>query len=179
MFMFADCINVSAHLFYSEAMSDYRTHGHNASWYLYGFLAWKERPRRWEDHETRPDLPWQSEQQGKRIFWNKNRGYFTFDPATQAFGDPPLSDIPDSEFKADLRTRQNPVIVDFGDSFFLKEMIAGIGYGDVLDSIPFQNRDTLYSVLFFYTLEGAANVHAQSWYDQNYIILHVDNIYLQ
>ena len=105
----------------------------------------------------------------KNIFWTRERGYFTFDPSTQAFGEPAQEDIPGSDFKADRRTRQNPVIVDFGDSFFLDQLIEEIGYGDVLKSIPYQNRDTLYSMLFFYTLESEANVHAQSWYNQNYV----------
>lgn len=105
----------------------------------------------------------------KNIFWTKERGFYTFDPLTQSFGEPRADDIPASEFKTDLRTRQNPVIVDFGDSFFLDRMVNGIGYGDVLKSIPYQNRDTLHAMLFFYTLEGEANVHAQSWYRQNYV----------
>ena len=104
----------------------------------------------------------------KNIFWTRERGYFTFDPSTQTFGEPLKEDIPTPEFKADLRTKQNPVIVDFGDSFFLGRLIEGIGYDEVLKSIPYQNRDTLYAMLFFYTLESEANVHAQSWYNQNY-----------
>ena len=87
----------------------------------------------------------------KNIFWTRERGYYTFDPSTQTFGEPVKENIPSSEFKADLRTRQNPVIVDFGDSFFLDQLIKGIGYGEVLKSIPYQNRDSLYSMLFFYT----------------------------
>lgn len=105
----------------------------------------------------------------KNIFWTRERGYFTFDPSTQTFGEPVKEDIPSSEFKADLRTKQNPVIVDFGDSFFLDRLIKGIGYDEVLKSIPYQNHDTLYSMLFFYTLESEANVHAKSWYNQNYV----------
>ena len=104
----------------------------------------------------------------KNIFWTRERGYFTFDPSTQTFGEPLKEDIPTPEFKADLRTKQNPVIVDFGDSFFLGRLIEGIGYDEVLKSISYQNRDTLYAMLFFYTLESEANVHAQSWYNQNY-----------
>ena len=104
----------------------------------------------------------------KNIFWTRERGYFTFDPSTQTFGEPLKEDIPTPEFKADLRTKQNPVIVDFGDSFFLGRLIEGMGYDEVLKSIPYQNRDTLYAMLFFYTLESEANVHAQSWYNQNY-----------
>lgn len=104
----------------------------------------------------------------KNIFWTRERGYFTFDPSTQTFGEPLKEDIPTPEFKADLRTKQNPVIVDFGDSFFLGRLIEGMGYDEVLKSISYQNRDTLYAMLFFYTLESEANVHAQSWYNQNY-----------
>ena len=104
----------------------------------------------------------------KNIFWTRERGYYTFDPATQAFGEPAKEDIPDPDFKADLRTKQTPVIVDFGDSFFLNSLIKGIGYDEILKSIAYQNHDTLYAMLFFYTLESEANVHAKSWYNQNY-----------
>ena len=105
----------------------------------------------------------------KNIFWTKKRGFYTFDPETQTFGEPNVADIPDSEFKTDRRTKQNPVIVDFGDSFFLNSLIEGIGYDEVLKAIPYQNRDTLKAMIFFYTLAGEANVHAQSWYHQNYV----------
>ena len=104
----------------------------------------------------------------KNIFWTRERGYFTFDPSTQTYGEPAKEDIPDADFKVDLKTKRNPVIVDFGDSFFLDSLISGIGYDEVLKSIPYQNRDTLYAMLFFYTLESEANVHAKSWYNQNY-----------
>ena len=104
----------------------------------------------------------------KNIFWTRERGYFTFDPSTQTYGEPAKEDMPDADFKVDHKTKRNPVIVDFGDSFFLDSLISGIGYDEVLKSIPYQNRDTLYAMLFFYTLESEANVHAKSWYNQNY-----------
>ena len=47
----------------------------------------------------------------KNIFWTRERGYYTFDPATQAFGEPAKEDIPDPDFKADLRTKQTPGIL--------------------------------------------------------------------
>ena len=104
----------------------------------------------------------------KNIFWTRERGYYTFDPSTQSFGEPAKEDMPGPDFKADLKTKQNPVIVDFGDSFFLDSLIKGIGYDEILKSIPYQNHDTLYAMLFFYTLESEANAHAKSWYNQNY-----------
>lgn len=133
--------------------------------------TWPGKSVRVGDKISKPDQIYLGKviDKAKNIFWTRERGYFTFDPSTQTFGEPVKEDIPTPEFKADLRTKQNPVIVDFGDSFFLDGLIEGIGYGEVLNSIPYQNRDTLYAMLFFYTLESEANVHAQSWYNQNYV----------
>lgn len=141
---------------------------HNASGTYVG--TWPGKSIRVDGKISKPDQIYLGKviNKEKNIFWTKDRGFYTFDPLTQSFGEPKTEDIPTSEFKADLRTRQNPVIVDFGDSFFLDRMIRGIGYDDVLKSVPYQNRDTLYALLFFYTLESEANVHAQSWYHQNY-----------
>lgn len=142
---------------------------HNASGTYVG--TWPGKSVRIDGKISKPDQIYLGKviNKEKHIFWTRERGYFTFDPQTQTFGEPRQEDIPDSEIKADLRTRQNPVIVDFGDSFFLDKLISGIGYREVLEYIPFQNRDTLYVMLFFYTLESKANVHAQSWYNQNYV----------
>ena len=102
------------------------------------------------------------------IFWSRERGYYTFDPETQQFGEPSSDFIPEAYKQADRRTRRAPVIVDFGDAFFLDQFIRGIGYDRVLESIPVQNRDSLNAMLAYYALEHEANMHAEGWCKQSY-----------
>ena len=104
----------------------------------------------------------------KLIFWTKARGYYIFDPVTGSFAEPPPEAMPQAFVQPDGRRRYPPVIVDFGDSFFLDQFIRGIKYDEVLECIGFKNRDSFYALLSFYTLENAANCHAESWLYQNY-----------
>ena len=104
----------------------------------------------------------------KNIFWTRDRGFYTFNPDDQSIGEVASSDVPPVFTAIDKRKGRPPVIVDFGDSYFLHELIYGIGYNTVLDAIKYQNRDSLYSAISYYTLEASANCHAESWYRQNY-----------
>lgn len=107
---------------------------HNASGTYVG--TWPGKSVRVDGKISKPDQIYLGKviNKEKNIFWTKERGFYTFDPLTRSFGEPKADDIPTSEFKTDLRTRQNPVIVDFGDSFFLDRLVNGIGYGDTLKS---------------------------------------------
>ena len=104
----------------------------------------------------------------KHIFWKKDRGYYTFNPEDQTFGEVAQEDVPDAFVEPDARKRKAPVIVDFGDSYFLHSLIHGIGYNKVIDTLLCQNMDSLYAALAYYTLESSANCHAESWCRQNY-----------
>lgn len=99
------------------------------------------------------------------IFFNKERGIFSFDPDTGIFGKA------DENYVSDLKTdgRKKPVIIlDFGDSFFVDSLLRTIGYDRVLNSIPYRNKDTLYAMVQYYLLCNSANSHAKIWYEGNY-----------
>lgn len=102
------------------------------------------------------------------IFWKRGEGYFHFNPEDQSFTALETKDVPDFSQNPDGARKDRHVLVDFGDSYFLKMLIDSIGYNEVLDSLKYVNRDTLYALLFYYILEGKANVNADRWYRQNY-----------
>ena len=104
----------------------------------------------------------------KGIFWTRERGYYTFNPTDQSFGDVTPEDVPSAFVEPDKRKRGAPIIVDFGDAYFLHHLINGMGYDQVLDSIEYQNKDSLRAALSYYILESSANCHAESWCRQNF-----------
>lgn len=106
----------------------------------------------------------------KNLFWNRKQGYFVFDPITETCSAPEVEDIPDANsFQPDgCKSENPPAYIDFGDAFFLDQLIHGTGYDKVLDAIPFRNRDTLYSMIQFYALDGGASTHALTWYRSSY-----------
>ena len=106
----------------------------------------------------------------QNIFWNRAQGYYVFDPATGTYRDPDPMDIPDANsLQPDGCMPQNPpCYIDFGDSFFLDQLIKGIGYDQVIDKIAFGNRDTLYAMIQQYALEGRASTQAYTWYRSSY-----------
>ena len=117
----------------------------------------------------------------KLYFWNRKDGYFAFDPETQKRTSLTEAEIPPSYVEPDGSRRRHPIIVDFGDSYFVETLLNDIGYKSVIDSIEYQNRDTLYSLILFYILEDASNQNAHIWYLHNfasYIYPHA-NIYSQ
>lgn len=105
----------------------------------------------------------------KNIFWNRKDGYITFDPSTAKISEAPISTIPSDWREVDQARKRPPVCVDFGDTYLLDELIKGIGYDKVLDSIDYVNRDRLMSMLYYYIIENRANRHAETWYRQNLI----------
>ena len=105
----------------------------------------------------------------QNIFWNRKDGYITFDPVTEKISEAPLSTIPSDWREVDHTRRRPPVCVDFGDTYLLDELIKGIGYDKVLDSINYANRDRLMSMLYYYVIEDKANRHAETWFRQNLI----------
>lgn len=104
------------------------------------------------------------------IFWNRAQGYFRFDPITESCFPADPEYIPDAtSFQPDgCRDPTPPVYIDFGDSFFLDQLIRSTGYDEVINTIPFSNRDTLYSMIQFYALEGKASTQAATWYRSSY-----------
>lgn len=107
------------------------------------------------------------------IFFNKKRGVFHYDEVNRTFSDadPAYLELLKSDKLQHKRTRKpNPpkLILDFGDSFFIDSLLKEIGYDSVLDSIGYENLDTLYSMVLYYIISESANSHALSWWEGSY-----------
>lgn len=105
----------------------------------------------------------------RNIFWNRKQGYVAFNPETQSFTQLSREDVPFGQDEPDGSKRRTPVLVDFGDSYFLSNYIEMTGYSQVIDKISVVNRDTLYAMICYYVLEDRANSHAETWYRHNYV----------
>ena len=99
-------------------------------------------------------------------FFNDERGFFTYDPVTGVYG--PADERLTSDRIKDQRKRER-ILLDFGDSFFLSEVIKQMKYDSVIESIPYRNTDTIYALLAYYVLQDKANCHAQTWYEGNFV----------
>ena len=98
------------------------------------------------------------------IFWNRKRGMFRYDPLKAAFL--PVPESFSSEWKDDGRKKKKRML-DFGDTYFVSELLKKIHYDEVIDTISYPNKDMIYSMICYYTLNSSANCHAQTWYEGN------------
>ena len=99
-------------------------------------------------------------------FFNDERGFFTYDPATGTYG---LADERLTSDRIKDQRKRERILLDFGDSFFLSEVIKQMKYDTVIESIPYRNTDTIYALLTYYVLQDKANCHAQTWYEGNFV----------
>lgn len=102
------------------------------------------------------------------IFFKRKEGYFRFDPTNQTFLSISDDEVPVTAPMLDGRLRPRNVIVTFGGSYFLHELITGIQYNDVLKGIVLKNPDTMYSLLQFYLLSERPDCCALQWYQNSY-----------
>ena len=96
----------------------------------------------------------------KGVFYNKDRGVFTYDAETDTFGKA------DPKYLGSLtndRRKKQKLILDFGDSFLTDAFIKSIGYDKVLESIGYGNVDTLKAMVLYYIVSEKANAYAQTW----------------
>ena len=105
----------------------------------------------------------------KQIFWTRNKGYYHFNVETLGFEAVDPKDIPDNFVENDKSRKPLPVIVDFGDSYFLDHLIKGIKYDKVIDSIEYGNLDSLYAMIFYYVLDTGVAKDMNIWFKQNYV----------
>ena len=103
------------------------------------------------------------------LFYRADEGFFYFDPEKQTRTPIPPEQLPSWLDEMVLRHIRPPVIVDFGGSYFLHELIKGIGYDQVMDSITYGNRDRLYAMLQYYLLYNEAAYKAEEWYHHNFV----------
>ena len=99
------------------------------------------------------------------IFYNRKNGIYQFDERTGAVlpADPSYT----AELKDDGRKKKNTVL-DFGDVFFVDQLIRSTGYDKVIDAVDYRNSDTLHAMVLFYILTEYACVHAQTWYQGSF-----------
>ena len=98
----------------------------------------------------------------KNVFYSSERGIFTYDPVSNIFGKADESYV--SDLPTDQRKRPR-ICLDFGDSYFVYELILSCGYNEVISSLPYRNKDTLNAMIQYYILRDKANDHASTWYD--------------
>ena len=103
---------------------------------------------------------------GKNIFYNEQDGFFQFDKKTGTKTPADPADIPPAFLRKDCK---DTVQIDFGDSFFLNQLLFAIGFDQVINSVHFHNNDSLYAMIHYYVLCGLANRHALAWYKSNYV----------
>lgn len=99
------------------------------------------------------------------IYQSKERGLYTFDPATGKYGSVPDSYVPPEEKKSNRHVR---ISVDFGDVYFLNAFLWKSGLMEIVDRLDYGNPDTLHAMLLFYTLSGLANCDAIHWYEGSF-----------
>ena len=102
------------------------------------------------------------------IFYKKEQGFYQFDPKTQTMSSVPDEQLPDALPQLDKRLRNRNVIVSFGGSYFLQELITHIEYTKVLDSIVTKTPDTMYGLLHYYALSPDSDCNAFRWYQNSY-----------
>ena len=101
----------------------------------------------------------------KGVFYNKERGVFSYDINTGEYG------VADPKYLEGLENdhrKKEKLILDFGDVYIVDEFIKSIGYDKVLDSIGYGNPDTLRAMVAYYIVSEKANVYARRWQEGNF-----------
>lgn len=101
----------------------------------------------------------------KNVFYSANRGVFTYDPIENIFGKADEAYV--SDISEDQRKRPR-ICLDFGDSYFVHELVRSCGYDKVISSLPYRNKDTLNAMIQYYMLRDKANDHAGIWYEGSF-----------
>lgn len=104
----------------------------------------------------------------KLIFWKRSEGYYHFNTETATCETVPASDLPKRLPELDQARKSPPIMVDFGDAYFLDSLLEALQYKEVLSHIHCKNTDTLLALLAFYTLDCGVASRALPWYRQSY-----------
>ena len=97
------------------------------------------------------------------IYQNRERGIFAYSLETNTYESAPVEYKPPSKSR-----RKEPLIVDFGDVFFLDEFVRSSGLIAAVNAIGYGNPDTLKAMLSFYILCSMSNRYAQDWWEGSY-----------
>ena len=94
----------------------------------------------------------------KGIYRNREQGTFVYNSAARIIEptQPPAKE---------------KLILDFGDSYVLNEVITATGFKDILTAVFPSDKDTLLSMLFYRVLNGGASRYALTYWEGSYIRL--------
>ena len=109
----------------------------------------------------------------RNIFKNRARGVFTYDPETGEYGTCPEDCVPPKDtrrgpYYSVEGKRHSLLVLRFGDIFFFDAFLKKIRILEIVDAIPYSNKDTLHALLAFYSLSSMTNYHAKDWYELSY-----------
>jgi hypothetical protein len=94
------------------------------------------------------------------IYRNRKRGLFTYDVSTGEFGQADSAPV--------SGRKQEKLILDFGDAYFLDAYIRMKGLDRVIESIGYGNIDSVWALTLFYVLCNMANCRSADWYEGGY-----------
>lgn len=111
------------------------------------------------------------------IFRKRGEGLVMFDTATKKLTKPPQDYVPPEIPRKPCKLRKNAIarlldkselILDFGDSFFLSQLIEQTGMQTSLNELAVANRDSLYALICFYATCPESNSFAEDWLSANF-----------
>ncbi|MDR1110421.1 MAG: transposase [Deltaproteobacteria bacterium] len=97
------------------------------------------------------------------IYRNRERGVFSYQLETNSYGKAPEDFVPPVK-----KNKNESLIVDFGDMYFLDTFIRDNCLVEPISSIGYVNRDTLNAMIAYYVLCPMANCHAHDWWEGSY-----------
>ena len=91
----------------------------------------------------------------KGIYRNRERGTFTYDSA-------------EGVVETSQPTAKEKLILDFGDSYFLNEVIVKTGFKELMARVFPSDNDTVLAMLFYRVLSGGASRYALTFWEGSY-----------
>ena len=114
------------------------------------------------------------------IFYNRNQGYFRFTVndgmAALSPGEIEYLELMKKNIGA---PQKKPLVVDFGDAWFLDHIMAASGLKRVFANTCQKDADTLLSLISFKLLNDGTNFYAERWREGNYAKYLYPNAQLQ
>lgn len=95
---------------------------------------------------------------GKHIFQNRKYGVYEYDPETGGI----------RKLEAEQKKPLSFRCIDFGDSFFLSEVMKNLHIDEAIDSLEGIDHESLKALVLFYLECQAPNTSAEDWYEGNY-----------
>lgn len=94
----------------------------------------------------------------KHIFQNRKYGVYEYDPETGSI----------RKLEAERKKPLSFRCIDFGDSFFLSEVMKSLRIDEAIDSLEGIDHESLKALVLFYLECQVPNASAEDWYEGNY-----------